>query len=698
MKKSLFGGLALLVIFASSFAGLGGGGNKSGAERAGVILDRQNVSMHSFSETDYRQRQYQQPIGTICPMFDDGDSSFATVVVAVFDSIRNGQGRFAGSTFVGADLRATCLVMPTQVDVGGGHMTRAQMRSVDGKSPYYELGSHGPNEERIGALGVDNTGTRVTIGGAVGMSRSYIDTLLTAYQDSAVAFSIKPFRSHGYSNWRMQLGMEAQWRRHGYMQAKSISVPVSFADSAVSSNEVSALQRNCDVFTPSMFGRQGSVAFQGFHTIGEPLNMYDIGARSSFDRSGADSVSGDSLGTAENLEIAIDMAAWFGDAFIFTAHSVLPVGASGFDANIDMSTATFYDLTYYLANKVADGLVQCRTFEQTVDYLRSYRTGELMTSTNFALLQDQTAASPLDSIATPLGFVPPFGSTIMFASGGDTLVFHDNTGPARNKVISLASADTIQATYTQSGDSLSYGLTDPTMNVMIQRLKPDSSLSSITNVIRISGLDPSVKMIQFAMQSFPAFSGAAPPSPNIDDNWYVQHKSVAFRERWMDNVNSGAAAYGMMADIVGGLKIGPTYTSYNVERSRVVPASSLFLPDTSVAGDPATFSLDNTVMTMAFGDRGRPPTYFGGQTGFDFVASWGNMRSLVLADSAQARHDNEWPAMAYSTLTNHYWYVEVPPGADYVYSSVGLEHDSDASPLGSNMAWVITNYSVTPMY
>jgi hypothetical protein len=692
--KRLTGAAAALVLAA---LGLGAGFSGVNTQPERVSIDRQlgvtGTTYHAFTRTEYLQPRLTPVRAAIAPTFDDGDTNFTTFYVAVADSIRNSLGRFnptaGGSSWGGADLRGTSWIMPSQTTTPGtgSKMTTAQVQALGGRSLHYELGTHGPDEERLGSVGMDNAAGQVSYAGVTGMSREFLRATLGAYQDSAAAWGIPAFRSHGYANWRMQHGMGDIWEEFGYFQCKGITVPMLQDQSNADISEISAQQRNSDPFFPSVYGYGQPDRYGGMHRIGEPFSPWDVGGRSSWQYN-----SGNDNGSTDSLKVYTDILCQHAALGVITFHQIVPNGTrgAGSDEGLKIEESEMYDLMYFWASRVSEGLLDVLTFEQLVTRMRGIRDGNLFNTRNFMRLADSRVSSRLAaSIHEPLMFMPVIGANSgMYGSSLDTLGVP------------------------QTGTAGSYGVASSTGNILIQQGNTTNT-DGLDLTIVTTGSD--AKYVYLAVQA----AGTVEATPfNWDaGQWFLGCKAGQFTEIWEDNVNSGINSYQSMPDVIG-WRTAPTFYSFKVENQRVRPQFTFWYSDTTAAtgtGAAAADSATGSLLLVTEGTAVQALTspmaqFFRRGSGelpmysmFDRSGSWDLMRSSfgnwynpTLAGNAnEAVLDNVQLVESGATIRNWLYMIPVNPRTDYVQVHLSLERNSTS--LSSNLSFAILNVEAYPI-
>lgn len=699
--KRLLAALGLFGTALACCAGVGGGGGNDGSGIVNSLLGRSRGE-HPFTPHEYLAPSYEQPKAAICPTFADGDTSFARFLVPVLDSIRNSSGRFADSAFAGADLHATAFIMPTQVGVAAAHMTLDDLRGIAHRWATYELGSHGPASQRLGAVGMDGSGNGVSYDGVTGMQVAFLDSVLGGYQDSMETWGFPRFRSDGATNWSSQLGMQEIWKRHGYFQRGTLGMNVTRDQAAVGwgAQLLTAQQRNCNEFIPAVFGRF-TVGFSGFHLMGEVFHDYDIGVRSAFDRSGIDSP-----GVTDSLKIYTDMACQLSGIAFPTFHNIVPNGTG---SGIEIEEDEMYDLIYYWASRVHEGILDVLTFEQGVARMRAIRDGNVIPNYNMMRLADSRVTSAVtSSILCPIGFIPPFGNAGtgqngLYGATADTFVAVGGT--ATNwKVLDLGVTDTISAAFTlRDGDtdSLTYGMADPEGNIILIESGQANS-STLPVVLQAQG--SRARYLFLAIQSM-ALTNPSPQGWASD--FHISIKAGQFTEVKEDNVNQGLAAYEVMTWLVGPRGNNPpAYGNYAMQRSRVRPQFDPTVGDTASAGIPVTTWLDGGPLFNTSGGwthwnaSFELPVYvynhrLGGNA-WDITTHYGNRTSMTAVGSAGDDHDDNWqPIDWWCRPFNSYFYIPVNDCTDFVYCSISVERISTV--MTANAAFAILNVAASPM-
>lgn len=698
--------------------GVGAGFSGGNVRSDRVSVDRQlgfdGTSYHDFTRTEYLAPRMTPVKAAIAPTFDDGDTNFTTFYVAVADSIRNSLGRFGDSTFAGADLRGTTWIMPslTTTPATGSKMSTAQVKALAGRSLYYEIGTHGPDSERLGSVGMDGGGNQVSYAGVTGMSREFLRAALGAYQDSAAAWGIPSFRSHGYGNWRMQHGMSDIWEEFGYFQCKSIAHPI-LQDQGDLSTETTTMQRNCDPFVPAAYGYGGPARYSGFHRIGEPFNPYDVGARSSWQY-----FSGNDNRSTDSLKVYTDLLTQHQVLGVVTFHQIVPDGVRGTVAGADSATAglsieeaEMYELMYFWASRVSEGLLDVLTFEQLVTRMRGVRDGNLIPHRNFMRVEQSRVSSPLAaSIEEPMLFMPCINNQPQFYGDTKDTLVAPQTGAAGNwKVYDLGVTDTLSLAFTAyaAAGSTSYGTASKTGNVIIQEMPGPTTANSdgINLTIMTTGSD--ARYVYLAVQGI----ATNETTPNNWDTgtFYMGCKAGQFQEVWEDFVNSGPDAYASMADVIG-WRIAPSFSTFNIEAQRVRPQFTFWYSDTTAtAGTGALTLVTETASpasaltsTMAqFQRRGTGDLPF--YSVFDRSVSWdlnrvsfGNFGAAGVAGNAdEAALDNMYLVDTGAQVRNWVYQIPVNEHTDYVQVHLSLERNGTS--LSSVGSFAILNLEAYPI-
>lgn len=621
------------------------------------LLDSpQNSTYHKFTDEEYLRPRYYEPKATFVPTFHDGDTSFVNTVVAVWDSVRNSTGRFADSSWAGADLRATVAIMPTVVGVGAQSMTAAQVKTLAGRQKFYEVATHGPDTERLGPIGLDGDDAQVAVGGVTGRSKLFLQTALGIYQDSLQTWGLEPARTHIYSNYRMTLGEQMVWRQFGYYQAIGVSNRVGQDFSNVQTGQAPT-QRNDDEFVKALWNRQARSILSGFHTIGERFDPFDVGQAAFATSSGAGGGA-----EVESLKVAVDMAMGHGDIFNVGFHTVTNDTAG---TTIAMSVGAFYELTYFLASRVDEGGLQVKTAEQSVAMMRGIRDGELVQHRGFKLPSDFTYTSAVAAATTePLGGFPPSVTSALaanwYVSVADTFAAAPGTSPTV-AAFSVATPDTVRDEFaaTSSIDSLSYGSADSSGNFIHMDMLGGGGSRSVILIIRTSGCE--ARALRISVQTMQL------KAPGWDQDVFLGGKFGQFTEIWEDNVNSGGDAYEIMSDLIGSRITQPLLSS-DIRVARVRPQFMPIFADTSVS-TPVTITQGNWYSVVP---NWQPPSlrpYWLNANGSesDLLASFGNPVSLTATAGTADDRDDNWQGMDKNNPVDHYFYVPINRETDYVY-------------------------------
>lgn len=638
-----------------------------------------------------------EPKATFVPIFHDGDTSFVTFVVPLWDSVRTGAGRFADSSFGGADLRGTVGIITTNVHPvqTGTSMSLSQVQAIGGRQVYYEIASHGVDEERLGSVGLDASNAKVTIGGVTGRSKAFLQAALSTYQTFAVTNGIPKFRGHIATNWMMTLGEQSVWRANDYKYFSGQAVAVSEDNTNVQAG-TSVRQRNADEFAPAVFGRQGTSIYQGFHTIGEPFDPYDVGGQAAFTTaSGAGGKA-----QVESTKVAIDIAYTFGDQFWMAFHEVSNDTAG---QTTTCSEGAFRDLTYFLASRVKEGGLEVLTAEQAIDRLRGIRDGELIPHRQFKRRTDFTHKSAMGTGTTanqltPLGFpVPAANFANFFTAGSDTFVAPGGAATSF-QVMDFSTADIVVDSYTNFAipTRVSYGSADTTGNYVLHTMAGATTGAPLVTVIRTSGCH--ARLIRVAVQILPI------NDIGWDQDVYVEGKFGQFEEVFEDNLNSGAASYRVMAELIGGRITAPAFANADAQArdprtQRVRPQFNFFPGDSTVARVLNDGTLKEQLL-YAWAPFTLRPYWISsnGTSEQDLRATYGNTQDLTAVLSTDDDHDANWmgiPASSGSVFpTDHYFYVPVNEHTDYIYCAFQLSATVAPSAAGN---YAVLNISAQRM-
>lgn len=680
-----------------------GSGPRSGGEVVNDLLDRSG-SLHAFTDEEYLRPKPFQPVGTLVPIFDDADDGVIDFLIPVLDSIRNSVGRFADSTYAGADLRLTIGVMPTVTTdpPTGGAMSVAEVKSLNSRQKYYEIASHGTNGKELGRLGLDTSGDRVSFGGATSMQAAFLDTVLAYNQQWAIDNGIMPFRSHMYARWRAQLGMEDTWRKHGYFQCKSWSVNQGYDNNTASliGNELTPDQRNYDPFYPSVFNVDGKPVYDGMHAIGEPFNSYDIGSRVSWDNT---------RDVPDSLEKYTDVISQLHAIGLMTFHGI----ETSVVDNLDMSTADMYSLVYFWAHRVSEGTLRFATLEQAASMLRGYLYGDILGSQNLTMLsQSAVTSSWTDEILVPIGLIPPFGHagsgfTGFYYAGVDTFVAPAGTA-TQWKMLPADTVAVAESLKVDGGDtdSLSFGMADANGDVMVATMTDPTYSPMVTLVIRTTGCKPGTRYIDIEVQTL----ALTQPAPNGfgSGNTTINYKAGQFTYVWEDNLSRGPGAYACMAQIVAKRAQAPVLANFKWEAQIVRPQFELFTSDTTrgQAGQNAFWGQDTTIVDYQGENLNywmNPTTLIMSRllnktTDWDLGASWGATgvtNQLLVVGNANDDHDDNWqPISGWSQPFNHYITVPINGQTDFVYCVLWIQATTTTPSAAADVA--ILHLSATP--
>lgn len=670
MKRYLaFGTLALLALAALT-GGYTRGGISASADRTNNLFGIEpNAPNHTFPASVYVQpRTFTKKAGSVL-LFDDGDTSFVTMFVPISDSICAARGD-------SVRVRGTVLVVPSLVGVGALSMTVDQVRSLDSRQDIFEIGSHGEDAERLGGRGLDGSGNRVAANGVTGMSYEFVDAHLSANQDSAAAWGIQAFRSHGFANWRRTGAIGDLFLKNGYFQAKGMAIDADMDTSHALPNETSAMALNTDPFAPAFCGKGASFKWKGFQRPGLMLDPFNIGARASFDTATAD-VNGAGVGTPDTCKAHVSVAVQSGTISMLTLHRIRVTRGTD---NLAITRAELISLMDHIANLVQAGVLESLTFEQTTARMRGIPTGDMMPTYGFKKISDITTSHVSGLDDEPIGFalaggaVPSFYSSVL-----DTL----GAGATQWKVHSQAVLDTVIAEFVdRDADSLeaTHGLSSRTGNILIQRGPAASNGTGLSRTYTVSGAKG--KYLDINVQVMVTNTTSA--------NGYLSCKAGAFSHRWEDFVNGGAAAFAMLPRVLGARNAGIDTTNIPADRQAVRPQFVIAYADTATTGAHVTATSNFTsVFTRTFwwGEPSLAAYVLHDKTAaamWDHVASFGNETDIDGAGGAGQTHMSNLPLFTKAGEPEDYTFrVPINERTDYVQAVFSVERigtDFGATP------------------
>lgn len=446
MKKSILAALALIVIFVTSFAGLGGGGRMTKYEKIDHLLDVDG------GEPGWMGRKIVEKRAGVCFLIHDGDTTSISEFKAYSDELYDSWSDRWGST-TPKRVRGTFGIVATGANGIGaaGKMTWDDLRSLNQRD--FEIALHGDASDRMGPELID-------------FSYGRIDSMLEDQQATVVAQSIDTLRTLVRTNWRQHPGQEYLLRKHGITQVIALRVPANASnDTLVSSNEQTTMNPNMDQLVSILLNETSfnAVAYQGYGRI---LNRWNVGSHEGFNDT--TTASGQDTTTVAMRQI-MDGAVQMGAIATLTFHQFID----------DANALSCHPDTMKALMDHADSLLgtyegfESLTAMQMVARGVGRVVGELVNTHGFARMYEQHNAflhtsAGLDANADSL---KPLLYPYMNSYYTDTPESEFMSASADSDVWKiLGAADTIPGAFTNRDgnlDSLTWGWTDSTRNVAV---------------------------------------------------------------------------------------------------------------------------------------------------------------------------------------------------------------------------------------